>query len=196
MLRWRGLDGSGALPVTELHQEREWEIKDDVTQEELQLPHHIVSELPALAIPGYSGHKPGVYAGNVCGHVHSFANMRGITHAGTHREVHGIPAPRRQRARSLSMATTAPLTGRNANLDLNPKIKRVYGGWIQVPSNTESMGNAHVMPASQKTPGSAYGRARSARSAPGSSTLMSAASRNLAAATWVATPETYAEYHV
>lgn len=116
----------------------------------LRLPQDLVTEIPVISPPGYSGHTPGVYAGNVFGHTSTLANLHGIMHAHRQRELQGVPTtPRRLREvtplRSLSRGPVAVLEDRTSHA-------RLHSLRPEMPPRPHSVGG-HYYPEGAKVPG-------------------------------------------
>jgi hypothetical protein len=115
-----------------------------------RLPNHLVSELPVVSPPGYSGYTPGVYAGNIFGRTYAIANMHGILHAHHQREQQGFEEPRRVRA-------VTPLSAKNEGswrtMEEPFAAHRPHSVRSELPRRPHSVSGGHYYPEGAKVPG-------------------------------------------
>mmetsp|Transcript_21221 Transcript_21221/g.41503 ORF Transcript_21221/g.41503 Transcript_21221/m.41503 type:complete len:203 (+) Transcript_21221:77-685(+) len=122
----------------------------------LKLPGELVTDIPVISPPGYAGHAPGVYAGNVFGHTHAMSNLHGILHAHSQRATQGLPSPRRRfhsehRAQGLSLGGQARP---EAVFEDTTSVSRVYSSRPDMTPRLRSVGAiGHRYPEGAKVPG-------------------------------------------
>lgn len=123
----------------------------------LKLPGELITDIPVIAPPGYAGHAPGVYAGNVFGQTHARSNLHGILHAHEQRAGHGLPSPRR-RFHSEQRAQGLHPTGGQARTDRvfedMTSVSKVYSSLPNMTPRSRSMGvTGHYYSEGAKLPG-------------------------------------------